>query len=54
VLRNIVDLQRIQATLSALIAACEGHGSTDDCPILHALEDHPSEPSHSTNDATHG
>lgn len=36
--RKIRDLQRIQATLDDLIAACEGHGSTDACPILDALE----------------
>ena len=37
--RKIADLQRMQATLNHLITTCEGHGTTDDCPILHALED---------------
>lgn len=37
--QKIADLQRMRATLDDLIAACEGHGSTDDCPILHALDD---------------
>ncbi len=44
--QKITDLQRMRATLTDLIAACEGHGSTDDCPILHALDDtstHPNE-----------
>lgn len=36
--RKIQDLQRIQATLDDLITACEGHGTTDACPILDALE----------------
>jgi Hg(II)-responsive transcriptional regulator len=36
--RKIRDLQRMQSTLGDLIAACEGHGSTDACPILNALE----------------
>jgi Hg(II)-responsive transcriptional regulator len=35
---KIRDLQRMQSTLDDLIAACEGHGSTDACPILNALE----------------
>ncbi|WP_022834391.1 MerR family transcriptional regulator [Salisaeta longa] len=35
---KIRDLQRIAETLDHLITACKGHGSTDDCPILHALE----------------
>lgn len=39
--QKITDLQRMQATLGHLITACEGHGTTDDCPILHALEDPP-------------
>lgn len=43
--RKIDDLQRMLATLDDLIDACEGHGSTDACPILHALEDHPTDPS---------
>lgn len=52
--QKIDDLRRIQATLDDLIEACEGHGSTDDCPILHALEDHPEELNQPTNDETHG
>jgi len=36
--RKIRDLQRMQSTLDDLIAACEGHGTTDACPILDALE----------------
>lgn len=51
--QKIADLQRMQATLDHLIAACEGHGTTDECPILHALEDHPHNLDHSTNDASH-
>lgn len=48
--QKIADLQRMQATLDELITACEGHGTTDDCPIIHALDDS------STNhqDETHG
>jgi Hg(II)-responsive transcriptional regulator len=47
--RKIADLQRMQATLDHLIAACEGHGTTDACPILNALED----ASTSHHDQTH-
>jgi hypothetical protein len=39
----------MQATLDHLIAACEGHGTTDACPILNALED----ASTSHHDQTH-
>lgn len=35
---KIRDLQRIRDTLGELVEACEGHGSTDECPILHAIE----------------
>ncbi|WP_321365591.1 heavy metal-responsive transcriptional regulator [uncultured Desulfuromusa sp.] len=35
---RIKDLQHIQRTLKALDSCCDGHGSTDDCPILAALE----------------
>ena len=48
--QKIDDLQRMQATLDDLIDACDGHGTTDDCPILHALEDHPNESNHATHD----
>ena len=37
--RKIADLSRMKDTLAVLAEACEGHGSTHDCPILHALED---------------
>lgn len=36
---KIRDLQRIRETLGRLVEACEGHGSTSECPILHALEE---------------
>ena len=36
---KIRDLQRIRDTLGKLVAACEGHGSTSECPILDALEE---------------
>ena len=32
-------LQRIRDTLAELVDACDGHGSTSECPILHALEE---------------
>ena len=32
-------LQRIRDTLDELVDACDGHGSTSECPILHALEE---------------
>jgi len=51
--QKIADLQRMRATLNDLIAACEGHGTTDDCPILHALEDHSHDPTHTTHDESH-
>lgn len=37
VARRIVELERIAAGLRALIAACPGHGRSQDCPILNAL-----------------
>lgn len=36
---KIRDLMRIEAKLEELVAACDGEGSTSDCPILHALEE---------------
>lgn len=36
--RKIDDLMRMKGTLAVLAEACNGHGSTHDCPILHALE----------------
>ena len=35
--RRIAELERVQAGLSHLIAACPGHGRAMDCPILKAL-----------------
>ena len=35
---KIRDLQRIRDTLGDLVEACEGHGSTSECPILNAIE----------------
>ncbi len=35
---KIRDLLRIEAKLEELVAVCDGEGSTDACPILHALE----------------
>lgn len=35
---RIRDLRRIEETLEMLVEACEGHGSTSDCPIIGALE----------------
>lgn len=37
--KKIRDLDRIRNTLDALVEVCEGHGSTSDCPIIHALEE---------------
>ena len=42
---KIRDLQQIRSTLVDLAAACDGHGTTGDCPILHALDGTP-EPCH--------
>lgn len=39
--RKIDDLGRIKGTLLELVDACDGHGSTRECPILHALESEP-------------
>lgn len=36
---KIRDLMRIEAKLDELVVACDGDGSTDECPILHALEE---------------
>ena len=36
---KIRDLERMRASLDALAAACAGRGSTQDCSILHALDD---------------
>ena len=36
---KIRDLERMRASLDALAAACGGQGSTQDCSILHALDD---------------
>lgn len=36
--RKMQDLSRMRATLEDLTHACAGHGSTDNCPILAALE----------------
>jgi len=36
---KIRDLKRIRDTLDELVDACEGHGSTGECPILNALEE---------------
>jgi len=51
--QKIADLQRMQATLDHLITACEGHGTTDDCPILHALEEPPHDIHAPTNNEPH-
>jgi MerR family transcriptional regulator, copper efflux regulator len=34
---RIADLQRVREGLAGLIAACPGHGTAADCPILQAL-----------------
>jgi MerR family mercuric resistance operon transcriptional regulator len=36
--QRIKDLKKIQKTLEALDACCDGHGPADECPILAALE----------------
>ena len=38
--QKIRDLQRLRRTLDRLAAACAARRTTDDCPILEALEDH--------------
>lgn len=38
VTRKIDELQRIKSALSSLVRACQGKGSTSECPILEALE----------------
>lgn len=35
---KIRDLRRMRTKLSELSHACDGHGSTEDCPIIHALD----------------
>lgn len=35
---RVRDLLRIKAALETLTALCDGHGSLEGCPILHALE----------------
>jgi DNA-binding transcriptional MerR regulator len=35
--QRIASLERMRKGLSALIAACPGHGRAADCPILNAL-----------------
>jgi MerR family transcriptional regulator, copper efflux regulator len=37
---KIRDLERIRAKLVELSEACDHHGSSDACLVLHALEDH--------------
>lgn len=36
--RRIRDLENIRDTLEELYAACDGEGTTSDCPILEAIE----------------
>lgn len=36
---KIRTLRRIRDSLDELVEACEGHGSTSECPILDALEE---------------
>ena len=35
--RKIRDLQRMHSSLATLIDSCAGTGTTDECPILHAM-----------------
>ena len=35
---KIADLERMRTTLAALRDACHGHGTTEGCPILGALD----------------
>lgn len=35
---RVRDLLRIKTALEALAESCDGHGSLEGCPILHALE----------------
>jgi MerR family transcriptional regulator, copper efflux regulator len=35
--QRMADLERVRQGLLSLIAACPGHGRTEDCPILKAL-----------------
>jgi MerR family mercuric resistance operon transcriptional regulator len=41
--KKIRALRRIRDTLAELVDACNGHGSTSECPILHVLEEPTSE-----------
>jgi MerR family transcriptional regulator, copper efflux regulator len=34
---RIADLQHMRANLSRLVAACDGHGPADGCPIISAI-----------------
>jgi len=36
--RKVADLQAIERALGKLIAACPGHGSLGECPVLRHLE----------------
>lgn len=36
---RMAELQRVHTALSQLVAACPGHGTLDECPILAALSD---------------
>ncbi|MGQ0702245.1 MAG: MerR family transcriptional regulator [Gemmatimonadales bacterium] len=38
--QRIADLQRLKRTLERLAAACAARRSTDECPILEAMEEH--------------
>lgn len=37
---KIAHLQRLKSVLDRLAAACDSRATTEDCPVLHALEDH--------------
>ena len=37
--RRIAELTRVRDSLRTLIAACPGHGRSEDCPILNALSE---------------
>ncbi|HMV99465.1 MAG TPA: MerR family DNA-binding protein, partial [Acidobacteriota bacterium] len=36
--QRIRDLMRLKATLQDLSNLCDGHGTTEDCPILHVID----------------
>jgi MerR family mercuric resistance operon transcriptional regulator len=42
---KVRDLQRMRDTLLKLIGSCEGTGTIEDCPILEAFDEGPSEDS---------